>query len=68
MQQDLTFKFMESFIDLVVTIIEFFKNLFKKSNKKPVLKIKAVKKSISPRPSLEGIDQLRKVSNLKKDD
>lgn len=68
MQKELPFKFMESFIDFVVTIIEFFKNLFKKSNKKPALKIRAVKKPIAPRPSLEGIDQLRKVSNLKNDD
>jgi lipopolysaccharide export system permease protein len=67
MQKELPFKFMESFIDFVVTVIEFFKNLFGKSNKKPALKIKAAK-SITPRPSLEGIDQLRKVSNLKKDD
>ena len=30
MQKELPFKFMESFIDFVVTVIEFFKNLFKK--------------------------------------
>jgi lipopolysaccharide export system permease protein len=68
MQKELPFKFMESFIDFAVTVVEFFKNLFGKTNKKPVRKIKAMKKSITPRPSLEGIDQLRKVSNLKKDD
>ena len=68
MQKELPFKFMEKFIDFVVTIIEFFKNLLKKPTKKPVIKIKAVKKSITPRPSLERIDQQRKVSNLKKDD
>ena len=68
MQKELPFKFMESFIDFVVTVVEFFKNLFKKSNKKPAIKTRAVKKSITPRPTLEGIDQLRKVSNLKKDD
>ena len=54
MQKELPFKFMEKFIDFVVTIIEFFKNLLKKPTKKPVIKIKAVKKSITPRPSLEG--------------
>jgi lipopolysaccharide export system permease protein len=43
MQKELPFKFMEKFINFVVTIIEFFKNLFKKSTKKPVIKIKAVK-------------------------
>ena len=67
MQKELPFKFMESFIDFVVTVIEFFKNLFGKSNKKPTRKIKSVKKAIPPSPSLEGIDQLRKVSKLKKD-
>jgi lipopolysaccharide export system permease protein len=68
MQKELPFKFMEKFIDYVETIIELFKKLFKKSTKKPVIKIKAVKKTISPRPSIERIDQLRKVYNLKKDD
>ena len=42
MQKELPFKFMEKFIDFVVTIIGFFKNLFKNSTKKPVLIIKAV--------------------------
>mgnify|MGYP006429770033 FL=1 len=68
MQKELPFKFMEKFIDFVVTIIEFFKNLFKNSTKKPVLIIKAVKKSNKPRPSLQRTNHLRKVSNLKKDD
>ena len=68
MQKELPFKFMEKFIDFVVTMIEFFKNLFKNSTKKPVLIIKAVKKSNKPRPSLQRINHLRKVSNLKKDD
>jgi len=53
MQKELPFKFMEKFIDFVVTIIEFFKNLFKNSTKKPVIIIKAVKKSNKPRPSLK---------------
>lgn len=68
MQKELPFKFMEKFIDFVVTIIEFFKNLFKNSTKKPVIIIKAVKKSNKLHPSLKGIDNLRKVSNLEKDD
>lgn len=68
MQKELPFKFMEKFIDFVVTIIEFFKNLFKNSTKKPVIITKAVKKSNKPRPSFKGIELLRKVSNLKKDD
>ncbi len=68
MQKELPFRFMERFIDFVVTVIEFFKNLFGKSNKKPVIKNKSAKKAITPRPSLDGIDQLRKLSNLKKDD
>jgi lipopolysaccharide export system permease protein len=68
MQKELPFKFMESFIDFVVTVVEFFKGLLGKTNKKPVRKIKTAKKSITPRPSLEGIDQLRKVSNIKNDD
>ena len=68
MQKELPFKFMEKFIDFVVTMIEFFKNLFKNSTKKPVIKIKVVKKSNKQHPSLKGIDHLRKVSNLKKDD
>ena len=52
MQKELPFKFMEKFIDFVVTIIEFFKNLFKNSTKKPVIIIKAVKKSNKPHPLL----------------
>ena len=68
MQKELPFKFMEKFIDFVVKIIEFIKKLFKKSTKKPVIKIKAVKKSNKPRPSLQRTNHLRKVSNLKKDD
>ncbi|MDA8561261.1 LptF/LptG family permease [Nitrospinae bacterium] len=68
MQKELPFKFMEKFIDFVVTIIEFFKNLFKNSTKKPVILIKVVKKTNKSRPSLKGIDHLRNVSNLKKDD
>ena len=52
MQKELPFKFMEKFIDFVVTIIEFFKNLFKNSTKKPVILIKAVKKSNKPHPLL----------------
>jgi lipopolysaccharide export system permease protein len=52
MQKELPFKFIENFIDFVVTVIEFFKNLFKKSTKKPVIKIKAAKKTISPRPPI----------------
>ena len=50
MQKELPFKFMEKFIDFVVTIIGFFKNLFKNSTKKPVIIIKAVKKPNKPRP------------------
>ena len=68
MQKELPFKFMEKFIDFVVTIIEFFKNLFKNSTKKPVIIIKAVKKSNKTHPSFKEIDHLKKVSNLKKDD
>jgi hypothetical protein len=52
MQKELPFKFMEKFIDFVVTMIEFFKNLFKNSTKKPVIIIKALKKSNKPRFSI----------------
>lgn len=52
MQKELPFKFMEKFIDFVVTMIEFFKNLFKKSTKKPVIIIKALKKSNKSRFSI----------------
>ena len=68
MQKELPFKFMEKFIDFVVTIIGFFKNLFKNSTKKPVIITNAVKKSNKPRPFLKGVGHLRKVSNLKKND
>jgi lipopolysaccharide export system permease protein len=64
MQKELPFKFMENFIDFLITIVEFFKNLFSKTNKRPIRKIKNT--PITPRPSLKGIDQLRKVSDLKK--
>jgi len=52
MQKELPFKFIERFIDFVVTMIEFFKNLFKNSTKKPVIIIKALKKSNKPRFSI----------------
>ncbi len=68
MQKELPFKFMEKFIDFLVTMIEFFKNLFKNSTKKPVIITNAVKKSNKPRPFLKGVGHLRKVSNLKKND
>ncbi len=64
MQKDLPFKFIESSIDFLITIIEFCKNLFGKT--RPIRKIKGTRKPI--RPSLEGIDRLRKVSNPKKQD
>jgi len=60
MQKELPFKFMEKFIDFVIIIIEFFKNLFKNSTKKPVIRIKAVKKSNKPRLSIKRIDHPRK--------
>ncbi len=66
MQKDLPFKFMESFIDFLIAIVEFFKNLFGKPHKGPIRKIKGTRKPI--RPSLEGIDRLCKVSNPKKQD
>lgn len=66
MQKDLPFKFMESFIDFLITIVEFFKNLFGKTNKGPIRKIKGTRKPT--RPSLEEIDRLRRVSNPKKQD
>lgn len=66
MQKDLPFRFMESFIDFLITIVEFFKNLFGKTNKGPIRKIKGTRKPT--RPSLEGIDRLRRVSNPKKPD
>jgi lipopolysaccharide export system permease protein len=49
MQKEIPFKFMEKFIDFLVTIIEFFKNLFKRSAKKPVIKIKGKKA-----PTMQG--------------
>ena len=52
MQKELPFKFMEKFIDFVVTIIGFFKNLIKKTTKKPVIIIKALKKSNKSRFSI----------------
>ena len=66
MQKDLPFKVIESFIDFLITIVEFFKSLFGKTNKGPMRKIKGTRKPT--RPPLEGIDRLRKVSNTKKQD
>ncbi len=68
MQKELPFKFVDRFLDFMITIMQFFKNVFKKKNQKPNQKVKSDKQSITQRPSLEGIDQLRKVSNLNKQD
>ncbi len=68
MQKELPFKFMEKFVDILLTIFEFFKVLFGKANIGPNRKIRHNRKSIPTRTTLEGIDQLRKVSNLKKRD
>ncbi len=65
MQKELPFKLLEGFIDFLITIIKFFKSLFGKT-KKPVRKTRGIWELT--RPPLEGIDQLRKVSNLKKQD
>lgn len=65
MQKELPFKFFERFSDFFMTIFEFIKNLFGKTTG-PIRKIKGTRKPVPTRPSLGGIDQLRKVSNDKK--
>jgi len=64
MQKELPFKFMEVFVGSLITVFEFFKKLFSKTKKGPARKKTSSRKP--NRPSLEGIDQLRKVSNIKK--
>jgi lipopolysaccharide export system permease protein len=68
MQKELPFKFLEVFIGFIMTILEFFKKLFSKSNKNLLQKKNTKRKSLPTRATLEGIDQLRKVSNIKKPD
>jgi len=63
MQKELPFKFFARFVDVLITITEFFKNLFGKTTGS----VRKIKRKPT-RPSLEGIDQLREVSNLKKHD
>jgi lipopolysaccharide export system permease protein len=64
MQKELPFKFMETFIGFLMTVFEFVKKIFSKTG----LPRKRIgnRKLIPTRPSLKGIDQLRKVSNIKK--
>jgi lipopolysaccharide export system permease protein len=66
MQKELPFKFLEVFIGLLITVLDFFKKIFRKKNKPLVRKKMGSKKSIPSQPSLEGIDRLRKVSNQMK--
>ena len=68
MQKELPFKFMEIFIGFLITVFEFCKNLFGKTNKGLSRKNRGNQKPIPTRPSLKGIDQLRNVSNLRKPD
>lgn len=66
MQKELPFKFLERFIDILMTLFNFFKALFSKIYKVIPKKEIVSKKPAPTVPTLEGIDQLRKVSNLKK--
>ena len=68
MQKELPFKFIEIFIGFLITVFEFCKNLFGKTNKGLSRKNRGNQKPIPTRPSLKGIDQLRNVSNLRKPD
>ena len=66
MQKELPFRFMEILSNYLVTLFEFFKNLLGKTREQPYLKKLGHKNSNPTRPSLGGIDQLRKASNIKK--
>ena len=68
MQKELPFKFMEVFIGFLITVFEFFKKLFGKTNKGPSRIKRGNRKPIPTRPSLKGIDQLNKVTDLSKQD
>lgn len=68
MQKELPFRFLEVFINSLMIVLEFFKKLFGKTNKKLTRKKSGNRKPIPKRPDLQGIDQLRKVSNLSKKD
>jgi lipopolysaccharide export system permease protein len=68
MQKELPFKFFDSFVDVLVTIFEFCKNLFGKANIGTRQKITQSRKPVSTVPNLEGIDKLRKVSNPRRQD
>lgn len=68
MQKELPFRFLEVFINSLMIVLEFFKKLFGKTNKKLTRKKSRNRKPIPKRPDLQGIDQLRKVSNLSKKD
>jgi lipopolysaccharide export system permease protein len=68
MQKELPFRFLEVFVNSLMIVLEFFKKLFGKTNKKLTRKKSGNRKPIPKRPDLQGIDQLRKVSNLSKKD
>jgi hypothetical protein len=66
MQKELPFRFLEIFLNILMAIIDFFKRLFGRSKKKLSQKRTGKTKAIPRRPSLEGIKQLRQVSNRRK--
>ena len=68
MQKELPFKFVDRFLDFIITVMQFFSNMFRRKNQRPSQKVKSEKQPETQRPTLEGIDQLRKVSNLNKQD
>jgi lipopolysaccharide export system permease protein len=65
MQKELPFKFLEIFLGFLMTVLEFFQKLFGRNKKQPLKKTRTLK-PISTKPTLEGIDRLRKVSNQMK--
>jgi lipopolysaccharide export system permease protein len=64
MQKELPFRFLEVFINFLMIISDFVKKLFRKTTKNKLLNKAGKPKSI-PRPTLKGIDQLRKKKSLK---
>ncbi len=64
MQKELPFRFTEKVTDFLAIFFDYVKNLFGKAGSSR--KNRGKRKPIPTRPALKGIDQLRKVSNIKK--
>jgi lipopolysaccharide export system permease protein len=66
MHKELPFRFMERFVDILITLFDYVKKLFVWAKFGKRNNIRTSNRIIATTPSLKGIDSLRKVSNPRK--